>query len=87
MDLVEEGSHEWSKRYADDGELQVYTPGHNHGASWEKSSEELFDNPFILEHYPRAPAKQHIPYRNPETAPKARCYWRHWKMKLCFYHD
>jgi hypothetical protein len=49
MELVEEeGSPERSRRYADDGELQVYTLDHNHGASWEKSHEELFDNPLIL---------------------------------------
>jgi len=34
---------------------------------------ELFDDPFIPEQYPKALAKQHIPYSYPETAPlKAR---------------
>jgi hypothetical protein len=38
--MEEERSHEGSKRYAGDGELQECTPGHSHGASWEKSLEQ-----------------------------------------------
>jgi hypothetical protein len=40
MEIVaEERSHEGSKRYAGDGELQEFTPDNSQGASWEKSHE------------------------------------------------